>query len=221
MRISILGGTGDIGEGLCLRWAYDTDHELVIGSREPERARSKADEYETELDSRGLDRKITGFVNEMAADRGDVVILAVPPYHVRDVLENVGDKLDEDTILVTPAVGMDRDDAGLHYSPPPQGSVAALVAEHAPEDTRVVGAFHNLSADRLANLDVTLDVDTLVFGDDSDAVELVRSLAEDIEGLGTLSAGPLANAPAVESLTPLLITLGMYNDVHDLGVKFH
>ena len=220
MRIAILGGTGDIGEGLCLRWAYDSDHELVIGSRDPERARGKAEEYETELESRGLERKITGFANEMAADRGDVVVLAVPPYHVADVLDSVNDRLDEDTIIVSPAVGMDRDDAGLHYSPPPQGSVSALVAEHAPESTPVVGAFHNLAADRLSNLDLTFEMDTLVFGDDSDAVDIVSSLAEDIEGLRALSVGPLANAAEVESMTPLLINLGIYNDAHDLGVKF-
>lgn len=220
MRIAILGGTGDIGEGLCLRWAADSAHDLVIGSREPERARSKAAEYETELASRGIERTVNGFENGMAAERGDVVVLAVPPYHVGDLLEEVGDRLDEDAILVTPAVGMDRDEAGFHYAPPPQGSVAALVAEHAPESNPVVGAFHNLSADRLANLDVALDLDTLVFGDDTDANDVVRSLAADIEGLGTLAAGPIANAPAVESLTPLLITLGMFNDAHDLGVKF-
>ncbi|NNC24811.1 NAD(P)-binding domain-containing protein, partial [Salinisphaera sp. USBA-960] len=56
MRIALLGGTGDIGEGLALRWAYDTDHEILIGSRDPEKARAKAEEYETELDSRGLER---------------------------------------------------------------------------------------------------------------------------------------------------------------------
>lgn len=220
MRIAILGGTGDIGEGLCLRWAYDSDHDLVIGSRDPERARGKAEEYETELESRGVERKITGFVNEMAADRGDVVVLAVPPYHVADILDSVAHRLDEDTILVSPAVGMNRDDAGMHYDPPPQGSVTALVAEHAPESNPVVGAFHNLAADRLANLDVTFDMDTLVFGDDEDAIGIVRSLAEDIEGLRTLSAGPLANAPEVESVTPLLINLGIYNATHDLGVRF-
>ncbi len=38
MRIALLSGTGDIGEGLALRFARDTDHEILIGSRDPEKA---------------------------------------------------------------------------------------------------------------------------------------------------------------------------------------
>lgn len=222
MRIALLGGTGDIGEGLALRWAYDTTHEVLIGSRDPERARGKAEEYETELDSRGVEVTINGFANEMAADRADVVVLAVPPYHITDTVEAVADRLDEDTILVSPAVGMKRDDDGMHYHPPKNGSVAQLAAAAAPDDVPVVGAFQNLAADRLANLDVTLDLDTLIVGDDDDAKETVRLLGEGIEGLRMLDVGPLANAAEVESLTPLLINLAMNNKgMHDVGVTFH
>jgi len=221
MRIALLGGTGDIGAGLALRWAYDTDHELVLGSRDPERARAKAEEYETELDSRGVDRKITGFANEMAADRADVVVLAVPAYHVADVVEDVADNLDEDALVISPAVGIASDEDGMHYNPPSAGSVTELVAEAAPDDVRVVGAFHNLAADRLANLDVDLDLDTLVVGDDEDARNLTADLASDIDGLRALDAGPVGNAAEVESLTPLLINLARYNEgLHDVGVTF-
>ncbi|MHC1584538.1 MAG: NAD(P)-binding domain-containing protein, partial [Methanosarcinales archaeon] len=37
MRIAILGGTGNIGKGLALRWG--SKHEIIIGSR----VRSKAE----------------------------------------------------------------------------------------------------------------------------------------------------------------------------------
>jgi NADPH-dependent F420 reductase len=221
MRIALLGGTGDIGAGLALRWAYDSNHELVLGSRDPEKARAKAEEYETELDSRGVDRKITGFANEMAADRADVVVLAVPPYHVADVVADVAEKLDEDALVISPAVGISSDEDGMHYNPPSAGSVTELVADAAPDHARVVGAFHNLAADRLANLDVDLDLDTLVVGDDPDARELAADLAGDIEGLRALDAGPVGNAAEVEPLTPLLINLARYNDgLHDVGVTF-
>jgi len=221
MRIALLGGTGDIGQGLALRWAYDTNHEVIIGSRDPEKARTKAEEYETELDSRGVDKGINGFENAMAADRADVVVLAVPPYHVSDTVESIADRLDEDTILVSPAVGMKSDESGLHYHKPGAGSVTAVAAEAAPEDVPVIGAFHNLSADRLANLDVEFDVDTLVVGDDGDAKETVAALAEGIEGLRALDAGPIENAAEVESVTPLVINIARYNDgMHDVGVKF-
>ncbi|WP_332897889.1 MULTISPECIES: NADPH-dependent F420 reductase [unclassified Haladaptatus] len=221
MRIALLGGTGDIGEGLALRWAYDTNHEVVIGSRDPERARGKAEEYMTELDSRGRDVKVTGFTNQMAADRADVVVLAVPAYHLVDTIESVADGLDENTVLVSPAVGMKRDDDGFHYNAPSAGSVTQLAAGAAPEGTPVVGAFHNLPAARLANLDAELDIDTLLVGDDPDAKETVRMLSDGIEGLRPVDAGGLANASEVEAITPLLINVAMNNDgMHDLGVTF-
>ncbi|SFF85308.1 hypothetical protein SAMN04488063_0528 [Halopelagius inordinatus] len=221
MRIALLGGTGDIGEGLALRWAYHTDHDVVIGSRDPERAREKADEYETELSSRGRDRKVNGFVNEMAADRAKVVVLAVPPYHVADTVEAVADSLEDGDVLVTPAAGVKREDDGFHYHPPGAGSVTQLVADAAPDGVSVVGAFHNLAAGRLANLDAELGIDTLLVADDPDAKETVRLLAEEIEGLRALDAGGIGNAAEVESVTPLLINVAQNNDgMHDLGVRF-
>ena len=45
MRIGILGGTGKEGAGLALRWAQ-AGHEIIIGSRDAERARAKAAELE-------------------------------------------------------------------------------------------------------------------------------------------------------------------------------
>jgi hypothetical protein len=221
MRIALLGGTGDIGEGLALRWGFDTDHEILVGSRDPDRARAKAEEYETELDSRGIERTIKGFENAMAADRAQVIVLSVPPYHARDTVETVADGFDEGDVLVSPAVGFERDDDGVHYKPPSAGSVTRLVADTAPERVAIVGAYHNLPAGRLADLDADLDIDTLLVADDDDAKETVRMLTEGIEGLRALDAGPIANAAEVESLAPLLINVAANNDgLHGLGVRF-
>ena len=221
MRIALLGGTGDIGEGLALRWGHDTDHDIVIGSRDPEKARTAAESYESELDDRGVDAKLTGFENAMAADRADVVVLAVPPYHVADTVDAIADSLGDSDILVSPATGMQRDENGFHYHPPDAGSVTAIVADAAPEGVSVVGAFHNLAAGRLSDLDSDLGIDTLVIAEDSDAKATVSGLAEDITGLRALDAGGLANAAEIESMTPLLINVAMNNDgLHDLGVRF-
>ena len=220
MRIALCGGTGDLGAGLALRWTRDTDHEVVIGSRDPEKAHEHAEEYETELRSRDIEGKINGFVNEMAADRADVVVLCVPAYHLADTIDSIADSI-ADTVLVSPAVGMKRDDV-MSYNPPGIGSVTALAADAAPEGVPVVGAFHNLAAGRLADLDAAFEWDTLVVGDDEDAKERVRRLAGDIKGLRALDAGPLAAAPEIEGLTPLLINVAGHNgDLHDLGVRFN
>ncbi|WP_440763366.1 NADPH-dependent F420 reductase [Natronorubrum sp. DTA7] len=222
MRIALLGGTGDIGQGLALRFAHDTDHEVLIGSRDPEKAREAVESYADELEDRGVESNVKGFGNEMAADRADVVILSVPPYYAGDTVEAVADVLNSETILVTPAVGMQGDEDGLHYHPPGTGSVTELVAERAPDEVPVVGAFHNLAADALSDLDNDLDLDTLLVANDDDAKETVRNLSNEIEGLRALDVGPLANAAEVESVTPLVINIAKYNEeLHDVGVKFH
>lgn len=221
MRIALLGGTGDIGEGLALRWGRDTTHELLVGSRDPERARDAAESYIETVAESGGEADLKGFTNEMAADRADVVVLTVPPYHVADTVGTVADVLDDEDVVVTPAAGMKREDDGFHYHPPSAGSVTALVRESVPEGIPVIGAFHNLAAGRLANLDAELGLDTLVLGDDADAKGVVSRLAEDIEGLRVLDAGGLANAAEVESVTPLLVNVAMNNEeMHDLGVQF-
>jgi len=218
MDIALLGGTGDIGEGLALRWADDTSHTVIVGSRDADKAAAKAEEYETELDGREVN--VAGLANEDAAARADVVVTAVPAYHLTDTVEAVADELD-DTILVSPAVGMKRDEDGFHYNRPGVGSVTQLAAEAAPDGTPVVGAFHNLAAGRLADPEADLDWDTIVVGDDKDAKATVSELAEGIEGLRALDGGPLANAAEVEGLTPLLINVARHNDgLHDLGVQF-
>jgi NADPH-dependent F420 reductase len=221
MRIALLGGTGDIGKGLALRWGRDTDHELLVGSRDPERARTAAESYVETVEAAGGDATVKGFANEMAADRADVVVLAVPPYHVADTVESVADALDEDDVVVTPAAGMKREDDGLRYHPPSAGSVTALVRDAVPEGVPVVGAFHNVAAGRLTDLDAELGIDTLVLGDDADARATVSRLAEEMEGLRALDAGGLGNAPEVEAVTPLLVNVATNNEgMHDLGVRF-
>lgn len=218
MEIALLGGTGDLGEGLAVRWTVDTDHAVVVGSRDADRAREAAEGYEQRLADHGHDASIDGAVNRTAAQRADVVVASVPAYHLADTVEDVADALDAGDVLVSPAVGMKRDEAGMHYNRPGAGSVTALAAGAAPEDVPVVGAFHSIAAGRLADLDRDIAADTLVVGDDESAVDRVVSLAEGIEGLRALRAGPLANAAEVEALTPLLINLAIHNEGLDEAV---
>jgi NADPH-dependent F420 reductase len=220
MQIALLGGTGDIGEGLALRIASDTEHTVTVGSRDAEKATAVAEEYTEVVAEYGGTAEISGASNPDATAEADVVIAAVPAYHLTDTIENVAEHLGE-AILVSPAVGMKHDEDGFHYNRPGVGSVTELAAEAAPEETPVVGAFHNLAAGRLSELDASLGWDTIVVGDDTDAKTTLIELADEIDGLRGLDGGPLANAAEVEGLTPLLINVARHNDgLHDLGVQF-
>jgi len=43
MKIGIIGGTGGMGKGFAIRWCKK--HEILIGSRDAERAATAANEY--------------------------------------------------------------------------------------------------------------------------------------------------------------------------------
>src|SRR4029450_8023181 len=67
MRIAIVGGTGKEGSGLGARWAT-AGHDVMIGSRDAERARGKA----AELAARVFSGKVTGMSNADAVRAADV-----------------------------------------------------------------------------------------------------------------------------------------------------
>lgn len=221
MEIALLGGTGDIGEGLALRWARDTGHTVVIGSRKQAKAEQKADEYRSLLSESGHEMDIEGYGNVEAAERADVVVASVPPEYASDTVETVAPALEEGDILVSPAVRMTRDATGFDYDEPEAGSVAEEIAATAPDGVAVVGAFQNLAAGALSNLDNDLNADVIVTGDDPDARSVIADLAEEIHGIRALHGGSLSNTAVVESVTPLLINVAMHNDgMHDLSVTF-
>jgi NADPH-dependent F420 reductase len=211
MRIALLGGTGDIGEGLALRWGKRTDHTIAIGSRDDERGRAAANDYARDVPS----GQYVGGDNRTVSDGADVIVLSVPSYHVESVIETIRGSLSSGTILVTPAAGLKSDDEGVHFNPPPAGSVTRLVEQSAPEDCPVVGCFHNVPAEPLADLDTEMDLDTPLIANDDDARESVDALVDAIPGMNTVHAGPIANAPEIESLVPLLLNLKRYGSIGD------
>ena len=73
--------------------------------------------------------------------------------------------------------------------------------------SRVVGAFQNLPAKALGELDEALGADVIVCGDDADAVRTIVELTASVDGLHGIDGGPLVNAAAVEALTAVLLTV--------------
>ena len=70
MKIGILGGTGKEGAGLAVRWAQ-AGHEIVIGSRDAERARTKAAEL-TAPQKKQLLSVIDEYVGNMPAGHAKI-----------------------------------------------------------------------------------------------------------------------------------------------------
>jgi NADPH-dependent F420 reductase len=217
MKIAILGGTGSIGEGFALRWAEK--HDITVCSREADKAVKAADEYRDMLLDKGLSCSgIVGCTNEAGIRGADVVVLSVPYNGVIQLLKNIMPYFN-DQIVISLVVPMKKNDL-YEFTPPKQGSAALEIQDILPKTVKVVSAYHNVSAKKLANLELRLDYDVVVCGDDKDAKRTVMELTKEIKTLHPLDGGGLSSSYMIESLTPFLINLAIRNGFSDLGVKF-
>ncbi len=211
MKIAILGGTGEQGPGLALRWAK-AGEEIIIGSRQKEKGERVAKELNQELGQELL----KGTDNPTAAAAAEVVVLTVPYSAHVSTLETVKNQL-QDKIFVDVSVPLDPDNP-RRVAMPPAGSAAEEAQQILGERVRVVGALQNVSATLLRDPNAAIDCDVLICGKDKEARETVRRLVERL-GIHTIDAGPLESARLIEPITALLIRLNIRHKVHAAGLR--
>jgi 8-hydroxy-5-deazaflavin:NADPH oxidoreductase len=207
--VAVLGGTGPQGRGLARRFA-DAGIPVVIGSRSAERAEATAEEL-----SSATGGQVTGRDNEGAATEGDIVIVAVPWDGHGELLEGLASVL-AGKIVVDCVNPLGFDKQGAYVLEVEEGSAAQQAAALLP-DTTVVAAFHNVSAVKLEDPEVTeVDTDVLVLGEseDREAYERVQDLAGVIPGVRGVYGGRLRNAAQVEALTANLISVNRRYKAH-------
>jgi 8-hydroxy-5-deazaflavin:NADPH oxidoreductase len=203
--IGILGGTGDQGRGLARRLAM-AGSTVIIGSREAGRAAAAAATI-------GSPPQVTGAGNADAAAAADVVIAAMPWEGHRELLASLAGVLDG-KILIDCVNPLGFDARGAYPLPVDEGSAAQQAAAVLP-GTRVVGAFHHVSAVVLLDPEVgDLDQDVLVLGDDRQATDLVQALAGRMPGVRGIYAGRLRNCGQVEALTANLVSVNRRYKAH-------
>lgn len=214
--IAILGGTGDQGLGLALRFAK-AGRPVVIGSRKADRAVEAADQVRQTVP--GAD--VSGFENGEACGKARIIILSVPFEHTAGTVKGIKESLSEGQILVSMGVPLATaiGDGAVRTIGVYQGSCAEMVKSLAPVGVEVVSAFQNVSAHRLQHLDDPVDCDVIVSGAKA-AREAVMELCPLVPGLRAVNGGPLANARYVEDWTALLIGLNIrYKVSEGLGVR--
>lgn len=205
--VGVLGGTGEQGRGLARRLGQ-TGQRVVLGSRSAERAEAAAAD---------LPAPVSGTDNANCARQADLVVVAVPYDGHRDLLAGLREQLAGKVVVdcVNP-LGFDKQ--GAYPLPVTEGS-AAQQAQAVLPDSRVVGAFHHVSAVLLLDEGVSeIDCDVLVVGDDRAATDTVQALAERIPGMRGVYAGRLRNAGQVEALTANLISVNRRYRAH-AGVR--
>jgi NADPH-dependent F420 reductase len=212
LTVGVVGGTGPQGRGLALRWAA-SGLEVVLGSRDGERAEQAAAELNQELSSTSGAATVRGAGNRDAAAAADVVLVSVPFDAHRSTLADLAEALDGKIVVdcVNP-LGFDKH--GPFVLDLDEGSAAEQAQAILP-GSRVIAAFHHVSAVLLADLSITdLDTDILVLGEDRDDVAVVQQLADRIPGMRGRFGGRLRNAGQVEALTANLIAINRRYKTH-------
>jgi len=215
VKIGIVGGTGDIGEGMALR--LSPSYDVIVGSREETKAIATCDTCRETLQVRGLECSLIGVTNQNAVDEADIVVLAIPFKHVAPTLKTLTGF--EDKIVVSPVNPIERT-TYFYYAPPPEGSAAMMIKGMLPPSATVCAAFNNVAANKWQMLDEELDYSVAVCCDDDSAKQKVMDLVNSVSSLRAYDAGPLAAASIVESVTPLLLNIARFNRMRDVGVKF-
>ncbi len=146
-----------------------------------------------------------------------MVVLSVPYEHVSSTIETIKPYL-KDQIIISIVVPMKKNGHFL-YTPPDSGCAATEIQGLLPEGVKLVSAFHNVSAKKLANIKEKVDMDVFICGDHEKANNVVRDLVKDIPGLNPMMAGPLEVSCMVESITPLLVNLAVLNKKKHLGIR--
>ena len=203
MRVAILGGTGSFGRALAARLATVGEDEVVIGSRDAERAAATVAE---------LGPRVMGATNEEAVRGADIAVLACNADAAIDTASAVVDALGTTPLLsVASAIRFEK---GRGMLPDPD---ALSLAERLQQIVAgpVTAGLHSVAA---SNLEDAPAEDALVCGDDDAAKALALELAGRVVGGRALDAGPLASARALEGLTAVIVNLNRRYKAH-AGVK--
>ena len=210
LTIGVLGGSGALGSGLSYRLGK-AGYQVVIGSRNP----GKASEKVTEINQRLKQEKISIESNYLAAEKSDLVILAVPFSNHRVIVEEISPVVQKKIVLDTTVPLVPPKVARVQL--PEYGSVAKKTQELLGKEVRVVSAFQNVAASHLDG-DDPLAGEILVFGNNKDARETIIGLIQEI-GMKGWHAGSIDNSVVAESMTSVLIFMNKFYNMKGAGIN--
>ena len=221
MKIGIIGGTGGMGKGFAFRWCKN--HDIIIGSRDAERATSTATEYTSQANEAydKINGTITGKDNLSVARESQILVLSIPYDNIDSICSQVLPEVSDDCIVISPIVPMTKTDTGFECVAIKDNKPFShqTVEKHMKDKTKLVSAFHVISEKKLINPTLALDYDIFVAGDSKESVEVVNELINEIEGLRPIYLGPGTLAYLVEMCTPLLLNAMIRNKMKNPGIK--
>src|SRR5437867_8333172 len=163
LSVGLIGGTGEEGRGLALRWAI-AGARVSIGSRTLDRAKTVADDLNQLLGSRA--RQPIGYgENQKVIAGSGLALLTVPFAHAASTLEAHRQDFRDGSILIDITVPVSFEQGRVRYVELPEGSASEHLKARLPESTPLVAAFKTEPAHLLAEIDEALDCDSFVASD--------------------------------------------------------
>ena len=196
MKVAVVGGTGSFGQAVAKR-LVDAGVEVVIGSRDAERAREAAASLGAE-----------GAANEDAVGGVDLVLLAVKAEAAvataRDLRQTIGS-----TPVLSVAAELSFGPGGVR----PTAEASSIAQRIQDElDSPVAAGLHSLAAANLS--EAPPEEDALVCGDDQAAKEFALDLAGRLVSGNAIDCGPLASARALEGMTAVIVNVNKRYKAH-------
>jgi 8-hydroxy-5-deazaflavin:NADPH oxidoreductase len=197
VKVAIVGGTGSFGRALAERLAM-LGYDVVIGSRDPQRAAELAAVYGVE-----------GRANADAVRDADLVVLATKSNAALDTARDLAPAIGQTPVL---CVASDlRFEAGGVLP----GRLGTSLAEELATIVAgpVAAGLQSLAAAHLTQRDPP-DQDALICGDDPEAKRIALELAGRLVAGRAIDAGPLENARALEGLTAVILNVNKRYRAH-------
>ncbi|MCS6806808.1 MAG: NADPH-dependent F420 reductase [Acidobacteriota bacterium] len=216
-RIAIIGGTGDQGFGLALRWAR-AGYPIIIGSRDHGRAQAAAQQVTSIL---GPEVCVEGMMNAEAVKATSLIVLTVPFAAQLGILKSIKESFKPGDVLIDVTVPLEAAVGGraTRLLGVWAGSAAEQAAQAVPQGVDVVSAFHHVAAQTLQALDRPIECDVIVCGNSAAAKERVRPLVEVIKECRYVDGGRLENSRIVEAITALLVGMNIRYKTHHAGIR--
>lgn len=214
LTVGLIGGTGEEGRGLALRWSM-AGAQVSIGSRTIEKAKATADELNELLAAR--DESANHYIgygeNREVIARAKFVLLTVPFAHAASTVEAHREDFRDGSILIDITVPVSFEQGRVRYIDLPEGSASEHLKARLPENIPVVAAFKTEPAHLLAEIDELLDCDSFVASDSKEAKIAVIDAIGFIKGLRAVDAGTLYSARTLERMTVLAIGINRRNKI--------
>jgi 8-hydroxy-5-deazaflavin:NADPH oxidoreductase len=221
--IGLIGGTGDLGKALAFHLAKGPDT-VLLGSRSQEKAEacvsdifSEKGASQTEIGD--LRRHLKPCTNQEVVKLADVVIATIPYENAVDTVRDLTPHFKGNQLFISAAAAVQKSENGEFKAPIGTHSLTLQLRDILPATVKVAAAFQTVPARTLYKGKENFAADVLVASEDKETFVKTAEIVSQIKGLRALHIGSLELSAEIESLTSILLNIGIKNGIKNPTFK--